>query len=77
MKSTERQLEVPAILNGITIGTATFTVTATETPSEVIATVTYGERPIGQLGFAAGTGFENVMATIQNLLTPEPYLRHS
>jgi hypothetical protein len=58
-------------------GTATFTVTATELPTKVIATVNYGERLIGELEFAAGTGFENVMATIRNLMTPEPSVRDS
>ena len=77
MNSTVKHMDVPAILNGHTIGTATFTVTATEFPTKVIAAVSYGERLIGELEFAAGTGFGNVMATIQNLLTPEPSLRHS
>jgi hypothetical protein len=70
-------MEVPAVVNGRTIGTATFTVTAIETPGGVTATVNFGEKLIGQLGFASGTGFENVMATIRNLLTPLPSLRHS
>jgi hypothetical protein len=70
MESTVKHMDVPAIVNGRTIGTATFTVTATESPSGVIGTVSYGERLIGKLRFAAGTGFENVMATIRERLTP-------
>jgi hypothetical protein len=63
-------VETPAIVNGRTFGAAKFALTATETPSGIIAAVNYGEKPIGQLGFAAGAVFENGMATIRNLLTP-------
>ena len=76
MKTTVSDMEVRAVANGRTIGFATFTLTAKETPSEVIATVNYGEKFIDQRTFDAGTSFENVVATIQNLLTPEPYFRH-
>ena len=77
MKSTVRNMYIPAIVNGYTIGTATFTVMAAESPTKDIAIVKYGERFIGEREFAAGTGCENVMATIQNLLTPEPFFHHS
>ncbi len=70
MKIATKHLEVPAVVNRRVIGSATFTVTATEFPGEVIAYVSYGEKLIGHLRFAAGTGFENVMTTVRERLTP-------
>lgn len=71
MKSIVRNIDVPAIVNNRTIGTATFIVTATETLNEVIATINYGNKLICEpLRFRAGIGFENVMATIRERLTP-------
>lgn len=77
MKSAVRNIDIPAVVNGRTIGTATITVTAIETPTEVIATIKYGEKLISHLGFDAGIGFENVMASIRNRLTPGPSMHYS
>jgi len=75
MMSAVKDMEVPTILNGHTIGTATFTVTATESLNGVLATISFGERQIGELRFNAGTNFEIVMAAVQEKLTPEPSVR--
>lgn len=77
MKSILRDIDVPAIVDGHTVRTTKFTVTARELPTKVIATINFGVRQIGELSFTAGTSIANVEATIQNLLTPEPYLRRS
>lgn len=70
MVSTVKDIEVPVVLSGHTIGTATFTVEAKEIPNGVIAIISYGQRFIGDIQFNAGTSFETVMATIQERLTP-------
>ena len=78
MASIAKNIEVPVILNGRTVDTATFTVMATKFPNMVIARVSYGEKFIGEHPpFKAGTSFETVIATVRNLLTPQPSVRHS
>jgi len=72
MKSTVREMVVPVTVDGHISTHATFTVTATEMLSKVIAKINYEGKLFGECEFATGLGIENVMATVQNLLTPEP-----
>jgi len=76
MKNTVRNIDVPVTIDGSICAHATFTVTATETPSKVIATITYEGKLIGEPEFDTGTDIENVIAAIRNQLTPKPPACH-
>jgi hypothetical protein len=71
MTNIARNIEVPVTVDGSICAYATFTVTVTETPSKLIAKITYEGSLIGELEFAGDLGIENVIVTIKNKLTPE------
>jgi hypothetical protein len=76
MTNIVRNIEAPVTVDGSICAYTPFTVTVAETPTKVVATITYEGTLIGEPEFAGGTGIENVITTIRNVLTPEPPYCH-